>query len=534
MKGQALLELRALRAMAKAGVLAPMAPRRQLAALRAQREFGAIGGGLVGAALRYGERAAVLDDRGRTSFCELESGSNAAARGLRARGLGDGAVVGILARNHAGALMGLFATAKAGSRTVFLNTGSAPPQLREVCEREGVRAILVDQDLREPAAEVAGKVELIGCWAEDEAPLAELRGGQPTRAPEAPARHGSIVFLTSGTTGTPRGAPRAQPRSLVAPGGVLERIPLRSGESTVGALPLFHGTGFLLATLGVALGSTQVMRRRFDPEQCLADLEAEQASALLVVPTMLERLLALGEGRIAAAGLARLRVVFCTGSELSVALAARARDALGEVVYDLYGSTEVSVATIATPEELRQAPGTVGRAVLGARVRILDGEGAEVGAGVGGRVFVGSSFPFEGYSGGGSKEEVDGLLGTGDLGHVDERGLLFIDGREDEMIVSGGENVYPAEVEELLAAHPGIEEVAAIGAPDPEFGERLVVFVVRGPDVELEAEQVREHVKTNLARYKVPRDVVFVAGLPRNAMGKVMKRELVEGLGEAE
>jgi fatty-acyl-CoA synthase len=257
---QALREARALAAMARAGVLRPMAPGRQLRALRAQRDFGAIGGLLGAAALRYGQRVAVIDDRGPTSFAELEAGSNAAARGLRARGLGDGEAVGILCRNHAGALTALFATAKAGSRTVFLNTGFAAPQLREVCRREGVGALIVDEDLRQVAGGDGG-VALIACRAEDGSALGELRDGQAETSPEAPARQGSVVLLTSGTTGTPRGAPRSQPRSLILPGGVLARIPLRSGGATVNALPLFHGTGFLVANLCVALGSTRCSAR---------------------------------------------------------------------------------------------------------------------------------------------------------------------------------------------------------------------------------------------------------------------------------
>jgi fatty-acyl-CoA synthase len=335
------------------------------------------------------------------------------------------------------------------------------------------------------------------------------------------------VLLTSGTTGTPKGAPRRFTRSFVIAGGLLERLPFRARQCTVPPLPLFHGTGLALAALNISLGCTLVMRRRFDPERCLSDLQAERASALLLVPAMLQRILALGDERIRTAGLKDLRVVFCTGSQLSPDLASRATDLLGEVLYNLYGSTEVSYATIATPADLRAAPGTVGRAALGVRVKILSPEGHAVRAGVTGRVFVGSPSPFEGYTGGGSKVEIAGLLSTGDLGHFDKNELLYIDGREDEMIISGGENVFPREVEELLVAHPQIHDVAALGVEDRNFGQRLAVFVVCVPGATLDENEVREYVEANLARYKVPRDVTFLSNLPRNPTGKILKRELL-------
>jgi fatty-acyl-CoA synthase len=203
-------------------------------------------------------------------------------------------------------------------------------------------------------------------------------------------------------------------------------------------------------------------------------------------------------------------------------------DVFGDVVYNLYGSTEVAWATIATPEDLRAAPGTAGRPPLGTVVKLLDGDGHEVKPGDGGRIFVANELVFEGYTGGGSKEIVGGLMSTGDVGHFDAGGRLFVDGRDDEMIVSGGENVFPREVEDLLADHEQVEEAAVIGVDDDEFGQRLKAFVVPRNGAALSADMVKGYVKENLARYKVPREVVFLEELPRNATGKVLKRELKE------
>jgi fatty-acyl-CoA synthase len=202
-------------------------------------------------------------------------------------------------------------------------------------------------------------------------------------------------------------------------------------------------------------------------------------------------------------------------------------------VYNLYGSTEISYATIATPEDLADDPSTVGTVVRGSIVKIFDDDGNELPHGESGRIFVGNLSQFEGYTGGGSKEEIQGLMSSGDVGHFDERGRLYIDGRDDEMIVSGGENVFPAEVEELLASHEQIEEAAVIGVEDEKFGQRLKAFVVSRGDG-LSEDDVKKYVKENLANYKVPRDVVFVEELPRNATGKVLKRELAEGEDDEE
>src|SRR5690242_1946091 len=203
-------------------------------------------------------------------------------------------------------------------------------------------------------------------------------------------------------------------------------------------------------------------------------------------------------------------------------------DRFGDNVYNLYGSTEVAYATVATPEDLRAAPGTAGKPPRGTKICLFDEAGKEVPQGEVGRIFVGNEMAFEGYTGGGGKEIIDGLYSSGDVGHFDSEGRLFIDGRDDEMIVSGGENVFPAEVEELLGAHESIREAAAIGVDDEKFGQRLKAFVVLCDGANLSEDDVKGYVKENLANYKVPREVVFLDELPRNPTGKVLKRDLVE------
>jgi fatty-acyl-CoA synthase len=294
------------------------------------------------------------------------------------------------------------------------------------------------------------------------------------------------------------------------------------------AAPLFHSWGLVHFLLGMILGSTFVLRRRFDPEACLAELSSRRCEALVVVPVMMQRILELPEETLDSYDVSSLEVVAASGSALPGDLATRWMDRFGDNLYNLYGSTEVAWATIATPEDMRAAPGTAGRAPRGTIVRLYDDEGRELPTGEVGRIFVGSELLFEGYTGGGSKDVVDGLMATGDVGRLDDMGRLFVEGRDDEMIVSGGENVFPKEVEDLLARHEAVAEAAAIGVEDEDFGQRLRAFVVTNEGARATGEELKGYVKENLARYKVPREVVFLEELPRNATGKVLKRKLAE------
>jgi len=226
--------------------------------------------------------------------------------------------------------------------------------------------------------------------------------------------------------------------------------------------------------------------------------------------------------------------VGCSGSALPGELALRWMDTFGDNLHNMYGSTEVSVTSIALPEELRAAPGTAGRPPLGTTIRIYDENDQPVPDGTTGRIFVGNGAQFEGYTGGGTKKMIQGLMSIGDVGHFDEKGLLFVEGRDDDMIVSGGENVFPAEVEDLLSDHPALLEAAVIGVPDEAFGQRLKAFVVRNDDATLSEKDAKDYVKNNLARHKVPREIIFLDEIPRNPSGKVLKRVLREMGGASE
>ncbi|MBS1879176.1 MAG: AMP-binding protein [Actinobacteria bacterium] len=524
----ALFELRTLHG---AGVVAPMRPDKVLRVAGTFLRWGASPAtGVATAAIEHPHEIAVLDERGALSWERLHRRSNALADSFARLGIGSGDGVGIMCRNHRGFLEATLAAAKLGASALYLNTMFAGPQLAEVTVREGPKALVYDQEFAGLLSGVPGDVTRIIGWVEDEG-TAELTldgliaaGSEADHSP--PPGKARFVILTSGTTGSPKGAQRSSPEGLFTLAALFDKIPYRSGMKVVIAAPLFHSWGFLHFVVSLPTAATMVLRRRFDPEETLRAVERSRADVLAVVPVMVQRILSLPEEVLGRYSMPTLRIAALSGSALPGELALAWMDRFGDTVYNLYGSTEVAFATVANPEDLRAAPGTAGRPPRGTTVRLFDEDGHEVPPGQVGRIFVGNEMAFEGYTGGEGKQAIEGLLSSGDVGHFDEAGRLFVDGRDDEMIVSGGENVFPREVEDLLADLPGVSEVAVIGVEDAEFGQRLKAFVVLEPGAELSVADLVGHVKANLAAYKAPREVEFMAELPRNATGKVLKRVL--------
>ncbi|PXY27617.1 acyl-CoA synthetase [Prauserella muralis] len=499
--------------------------------LVATRRYGPLAGSVRIAAHRDPDAIGIVDERGPLTFGQLDRQSDALARAWFERGVRPGSAIAVLCRDHRGLVLTMLAAGKLGAPLLLLNTGFAKPQLTDVAAREKVEVLVYDEEFTDLLAGVDGADRYLA-WTESDLAerdipvLDEIIAGTDDRPLPAPEKPGGLVLLTSGTTGTPKGAPRPKISALDS-AQFLDRIPLRVGEATFMGAPLFHGTGISQFILSLALGCTVVLRRRFDPKETLRGVAEHRCTALVLVPTMLQRIIDLGPEVIGAYDTSSLRIIFVAGSALAPDTGNRATELFGDVIHNLYGSTEVAVATVATPEDWRKAPGTVGRPPVGCRVRLYDEHGRQITEPhVTGRVFVGSGLAFEGYTDGRHKDIIDGLLSTGDVGHFDADGLLFIDGRDDEMIVSGGENVYPIEVENLIVERDDVLEAAVIGVADQEFGQRLKAFVVPAPGATLDADTVREHVKANLARYKVPRDVEFLDELPRNATGKVLRNKL--------
>jgi acyl-CoA synthetase (AMP-forming)/AMP-acid ligase II len=530
-----------------AGFVRPVRPDRVPRALLALRRYGGTPAGVAASAAElYPDRPSVIDERGTVTFAELDRQASALTGALHERsGLGSEDTVGIMCRNHRGFVQAAVAATRLGCGLVPLSTDFAGPQLADVLKREDVTAVVYDEEFAPVIDESGFAGARILAWHDAPAPagvetLDALLEPGGRKAMPAPATHGRVTMLTSGTTGTPKGAMRElRPRSLVPLmfAGMVDlgriRSAPRAGDAFVVAPPLFHLYGLVGMTVAFGLGSPIVIQRRFEPERVLEQVDHTHAGVLLAVPTMLSRIMALDDDLVDGYDTASLRMIISGAAPLSPELAGAVMDRFGEILYNGYASTEVGGGTLATPADLRAAPGTVGQPMAGSTVKVLDADGRELPAGETGRIFVGSPLSFQGYTGGGTKEVVDGLMSTGDLGHFDGHGRLFIDGRDDDMILSGGENVFPQEVEDLLSAQPGVADAAVFGVSDPEFGQRLAAYVVLADGASVSSDELRDHVRRQLARHKVPREIRFVSELPRTSTGKLKRRQL-SGEFEAE
>lgn len=509
------------RVLLGAGLVTPVRPDRLLRMGVAAARYGlTVPAGYGAAAARDPHALALVDDAGSMTFAELDATADLVAGALTHRGLIPGDAVGLLARNGRGFVLGMLTACKAGCDVVYLNTGFSGPQLAGVYSRERVRLVLADPELADAARHEApelGVVELT------DLPALAAEG---RRAPLRPGRASRHVLMTSGTTGAPKGAARSA-AGLEVPIAVLDRIPLRRRGTTVITSPMFHAWGFVHLCLAMLLQSTVVLSSRFDAEQTLRLAAEHRADALSAVPVIVKRLCEVDQQVVDTLDLSALRVIAVSGSALPTELGLTAMDRFGEVVYDFYGSTEIGYAAIATPADLRAAPGTVGRPPRGASVLLLDDDGDPVADGEVGTIWVGSSLTFEGYTSGDDKDRRADLVCSGDLGRFDDDGRLFVVGRADDMLITGGENVYPDEIEEVLLNHPDVADVAVVGVPDPEYGARLEAFVVPRTGRPVDPDALAEHVRSRLARFKVPRAVHEIDELPRNATGKVLRKELV-------
>ncbi|MGW4242717.1 SDR family NAD(P)-dependent oxidoreductase [Nocardia sp. NPDC004722] len=499
-------------------------------------------------AARFPDRPAVIDDDGPITAAELDRQVQRLAAALRARwGVGRGQRVGVLCRNHRGFVLAAYAAARLSADLVPLNYGFAGPQIGEVLARERVEVLLYDGEFHREIEKsgYAGHRAVVRGAAGGLPTVAELvaAGGPPVREP---ATGGALILLTGGTTGVPKGAPRQlgvsaaglsglHPRMVLAIADLarVEPIP-RLGQPMVIAPPLHHTYGFLALTAAFLLGSTALVHERFDAETVLADIERHRVQIACLVPTMLKRIMDLPPSDRRGYHVDSLRMVVCGAAPLPPWLATAFQDEFGEVLFNGYASTETGAGTLATPADLRAAPGTVGRPMTGiVDIRIVDRDGRELPPGVTGRVVNKNPSMFHGYSDGRTKEMVGKHMDSGDLGHFDAEGRLYIDGRSDDMIVSGGENVFPQEVEEALLAHPAVADAGAVGMPDDEFGQRLAAAVVLKPGSRASATVLQRHIKTTLANYKVPREIVFVPELPRTTAGKLRRQQLPEVIAQA-
>jgi acyl-CoA synthetase (AMP-forming)/AMP-acid ligase II len=455
------------------------------------------------------------------------------ASGLVAAGFTRDSRFAVLARNHSAMVECMVAASKLGADLVLLNTGLAARAIEEIINHNAVDAVFVDDDLESQVRYLPAEISRIS--TRPNSVLRQRRSideyiavGAGTGSVAPPKRPAKLVVLTSGTTGMPKGARRPTPPGFGAIAAMLSRMPLRRDEVMLLSAPLFHAWGLAALQVSTPLLATVVLMERFDAEECLKTIARQRCTVLVLVPVMMQRILELPAGVVNRYDTSSLKVVASSGSPISGASVIRFMDTFGDILYNFYGSTEVSWATIADPTDLRVAPTTAGRPPLGTRIAILGQDGKPLPVGAVGRIFVGNDMLFDGYTNAASPAVEDRLMDTGDLGYLDASGRLFVAGRDDEMIISGGENVFPRPVEEAIAFLPQVADVAVVGVPDQEFGQRLAAFVVRAEGASLDEEMVRHYVRNRLSRFSIPRDVTFVDQLPRTATGKILKRRLTD------
>ncbi len=519
--------------MRRAGMIAPLRPDRYLKMAAAMRREGmGMTVGFASAAQRCPDRPGLVDELGTLTWRQLDERINALAAALQRLPTGQPNVIGIMCRNHRGFVEALVASSRIGSDVVLLNTSFAGPAMADVVNREGVEAVIYDEEftatLDRALADKPDATRILA-WTNGQHDLTveKLIVDHTGQQPERTGGKSRMILLTSGTTGTPKGAKQSGGGAGVGTlKAILDRTPWRAEEAIVIVAPMFHAWGFSQLIFAASMACTVVTRRKFDPEATLDLIDRHQATGLAVVPVMFDRIMELpAEIRNRYSGKS-LRFAAASGSRMRPDVVIAFMDQFGDVIYNNYNATEAGMIATATPRDLRAAPDTAGRPAGGTEIRILDSEFNEVPTGEVGSIYVRNDTQFDGYTSGTTKDFHAGFMSSGDVGYLDEAGRLFVVGRDDEMIVSGGENVYPIEVEKTLAAHPEVAEASVIGVDDEQYGQRLAAFVVLAAGASATPDALKQHVRENLANYKVPREISVLDELPRGSTGKILRAEL--------
>jgi fatty-acyl-CoA synthase len=477
----------------------------------------------------------------RLSFGELDERMNRAAAALQRRGFKRNTSVVLMMKNRPEFLEVQGGAGRIGAAGVSISWRSTASELVYLANHCGAKAIVFEADLWSVVQEAKKSIpgvadrdyvvvggEAPGCDRYEEDFLAP-----PTVTPridKGDEEEAAVVIYTSGTTGKPKGAVRKFPKDATfAILRFIAETPMRVDDVHLVTCPLYHSTAFGFLAMSGMLGATCVLMDEFKPEAFLQHVERYGVTSTALVPTMLHRVLALGPEVLSRYDTRSLRLIFSGGAPLSGPLAAETMDHFGDILFNFYGATETGLVTLAKPEDLRAAPGCIGPAVPGNEIRLLSDDGREVPEGQVGELYARNKMLVAGYHNDGEATRSsmkDGFFSVGDLARRDRDGRYFIEGRKRDMVISGGVNVYPAEVESVLEAHPELAEVAVVGVADPEWGERVRAFVVRRPGGSVDEAGLKVWCRERLAGPKVPRDYVFLEALPRNPTGKVLKREL--------
>ncbi|WP_238933585.1 AMP-binding protein [Brevibacillus choshinensis] len=467
---------------------------------------------------RAGHQIALVDDREALTYRQLLTSSERLSIVLRRRyGLTGGMKVGFLCNNHAALVQSIFAVSQTGADLYLLPTEVSRRQFAQWVNEHDFDLLIHDAVFTDWVEQSYTKVRVYSYH--DHLPAisnmlhrSDWEGDGPRRTSS-----GRIMLLTSGTTGTAKKVAHKPTLLHYLPpfSALLSRLPLLSSRTAYIATPIFHGYGIALLFLWIALGKKIVLTSGFDAAKACELVQKHDVEVISVVPLMLHKML-----RHDACALKSLTCIASGGAELSAKLARDVLSKLGGVLYNLYGTSEAGLLLVATPADLHRSGSTVGRKIKGVRLHVLDAHKKKAAVGQVGQLCLKKS--------GLLAKRKQQWIETGDLGYRDSRGYYFLSGRVDEMIVSAGENVYPSELEHVLARHPFIEDVAVVGIRDEVFGQRLKAIVQLAPNAVLTQEALMEWLRPQVARYHMPKEIVFVPQMSYTHLGKRDKKRLKE------
>lgn len=460
------------------------------------------------AAHRKGTHVALIDDREEITYKELYNQSNSLAVFLRYEmNIRENQKVAFLCKNHASLIRYIFAASRLGATIYLLNTGMSARQFNELIDIHNFDLLIYDDQFKELITSSGysnKKLNSNRCISED-LPDKHLPKSSISK----------IILLTGGTTGQPKEVThKPSVTNFLQPFlALIERLKLPSHQTVYIATPIFHGYGIAILLVFFALGKKVVITKQFDVEKACKLIKIHQVEVVTVVPLMLHRLLAANTQ-----ALSSLRCIASGGAKLSPTIIERTRRSLGEVLYNLYGTSEAGLNIIATPQDLALSTQTIGRPIKGTKIKIVDEEGMELPTGGIGQLCFQNNWSM--------KNRTSNLIQTGDLGYVDEKGLFFLKGRKDEMVISAGQNIFPSEIEHIILSHPFVEDTAVVGMEDEEYGQKLVAFIQLSLNCSLSTPELMEWLRPQIAKFQLPKEVLFVSELPYSSVGKLQKRKL--------
>ena len=464
------------------------------------------------------DRPALADDSETLTYSQLLKQSESLAKHLHHEiGVHYGGKAAIVCRDHVSAVKAIFALSRLGAHIVFVNPEMSGDQIQALGHRQRFDFYVYDKEITAKLDGLTtGANSLVADSIETVLGKNSGQGSQGHKLNRAgaltKAGAGAIVVMTGGTTGVPKSAARkTSATAFLAPlNALLTRAHLARYSSVYVATPICHGFGLSSLFVGLTFGATTYLTRRFNAEHACRLIQANQIEVVSVVPLMLQRML-----HHDPAALVSLKCIITGGGVLSPALAQETLDTLGPVLFNTYGTSEAGFSVMAGPESLAQKPDSIGRAIPGVKIKLVNEKQETVPAGQTGELLARGSLSIGGD-----------WVHTGDNAYQDSDGNLFLRGRVDDMIVSGAENVYPLDVENILVQHDEIESVAIVGIPDDEFGQRLKATVVRRSGSDLDSGSLTEWLRPRVARFQMPARIEFLDELPLTSLGKVDRKAL--------